>query len=60
MRWNGENCLKCGACVGTCPQNAITLHEGIEVDESMCLLVMGGSCGRCIMVCPAGALSEVE
>ncbi len=45
-------CLYCGGCVGTCPQNAITLMEvNIVVDEDAC-----NRCGTCVKFCPVGAL----
>jgi ferredoxin len=46
----------CGACVGSCPKNAITLHETmIEVDDELCI-----RCGICTRICPVGALTLEE
>jgi ferredoxin len=48
---NIEKCMHCGACVGSCPQNAIYLNEVVlEFNESC------NKCGRCVRLCPAGAL----
>ena len=44
-------CMWCGACVGTCNRNAVTLYETrIEFEENC------NDCGICIKVCPVGAL----
>ena len=49
-------CMWCGACVGSCPKNAITLHETlIEVDDEKCI-----RCGICTRICPVGALTLEE
>ena len=48
-----EKCTACGACINTCPVNAISWKisdhkiEMPEVNKSLCL-----SCGKCIKVCP--------
>jgi ferredoxin len=47
-----EKCMHCGACVGSCPQNAIYLNEVVLVFNDKC-----NRCGRCVKVCPAGALT---
>ncbi|NLK26442.1 MAG: 4Fe-4S binding protein [Euryarchaeota archaeon] len=46
-----EKCHHCGACVGSCPQNAIYMNDFILEFSEAC-----NNCGRCIRVCPAGAL----
>ena len=49
---NKKDCCGCGACVNTCPKNAITMKEDEagfifpEVDEALCV-----SCGKCKEVC---------
>jgi len=44
-------CMHCGACVGCCPENALTLEEvWIEIGERC------NGCGICARACPAGAL----
>lgn len=43
-----ERCVKCGKCVDSCPNEALTLtSEGIERDPRKCTL-----CGNCTKVCP--------
>ncbi len=47
------SCIGCGACVQTCPYDALTLVEGIvEVDPKKCT-----ECGACVAVCPTQALT---
>jgi ferredoxin len=46
-----EKCMHCGACVGSCPQNAIYLNEIVLEFNENC-----NRCGRCVRICPAGAL----
>jgi len=49
-----EKCMHCGACVGSCPQNAIFLNDTqVEFGEAC------NRCGRCVKTCPVGAL-EME
>lgn len=47
-----EKCMHCGACVGTCPQNAIYLNEIVLVFNDKC-----NRCGRCVKMCPMGAIT---
>lgn len=44
-------CMHCGACVGSCPLNAIFLHEVLISFDEECNL-----CGLCVRVCPMGAI----
>lgn len=44
--------MYCGACVGTCPDNAIYLHE-TRIEFSDCR-----ECGLCVKVCPVGAIDK--
>ncbi|MDD1767878.1 MAG: 4Fe-4S binding protein [Methanomassiliicoccales archaeon] len=46
-----EKCMHCGACVGTCPENAIYLNDVLLEFNSDCT-----RCGRCVRMCPVGAL----
>ncbi len=47
-----DACMRCGACVGTCPVNAMFLKEyTVEVNDDCT------SCGLCKKVCPVGAVS---
>lgn len=50
-----EKCFHCGACVGSCPQNAIYLCEVVLLFNQDC-----NQCGRCIKVCPVGAIREED
>ncbi|MFW6141389.1 MAG: 4Fe-4S binding protein [Candidatus Saliniplasma sp.] len=46
-----EKCMRCGACVGTCPVNAIFLKESTLDINDDCT-----GCGLCVKVCPVHAL----
>lgn len=51
-----QSCMHCGACVGSCPQNAIFLNDTCPEFGEAC-----NRCGRCVKACPVGALElEVE
>ena len=50
-----ESCIACGACVETCPRNAITLEETAVIDASSCT-----GCGLCVSDCAQGALTLAE
>jgi phosphoadenosine phosphosulfate reductase len=39
-------CTKCGICVKNCPKRAITIDDGLEVDEERC-----SNCGKCVEAC---------
>lgn len=45
-----NTCKKCGACVKTCPTDAISLKDKIYTDKSRCIC-----CMKCVRVCPEGA-----
>ena len=48
-----DKCLKCFACVNTCPHSALSESEkGPVVDPKKCK-----NNGACVKVCPADALS---
>jgi len=53
--WDTLKCAGCGACVASCPLNAIHYPEGSEVPifDGLC-----SSCGICYSVCPH-AMDEV-
>jgi len=46
-------CMHCGACVGTCPRNAMFLHDLTVASNEEC-----NGCGICVKVCPVGAISK--
>lgn len=47
-----KKCLRCGACVGVCPELALDLKDnGIEHDREKCT-----ECGICQKVCPSGSI----
>jgi Pyruvate/2-oxoacid:ferredoxin oxidoreductase delta subunit len=50
------SCTACGACLLTCPEQALLPAPGRP------LLVTGRctTCGECIEICPRGALVEVR
>lgn len=50
-----ENCMHCGACVGTCPNNALFLHDLTVAADQKCK-----GCGICMRVCPVGAIEKCE
>jgi len=45
-------CLHCGACVGTCPSNAIFLRGTSRIVFTTAC----SRCGLCTIVCPVGAI----
>ena len=48
-------CLGLGSCVKVCPQNAITVRDGVAVvDPAKCV-----GCGRCAKTCPRGLIELV-
>ena len=53
VKINKEACLGCGACIGACPTEALSLgNDGkITVDASRCI-----DCGACTGTCPVDAL----
>lgn len=52
---NKELCIGCGACVGVCPADALSLDdEGkAECNPDLCL-----DCGACVSTCPTSAIEE--
>jgi len=53
MKITVERCHHCGACVGSCPQNAIYMNDFVLEFGEEC-----NNCGRCVKVCPVGAVSK--
>jgi ferredoxin len=52
---NQEDCIKCGACEGTCPSTAIQLQGQKIVNCDIC----GGE-PKCVDICPNNALNAEE
>ncbi|HLE81338.1 MAG TPA: 4Fe-4S binding protein [Dehalococcoidia bacterium] len=59
---DGQRCVRawhrrasCQKCVESCPQDAISLEDGISVDQGRCT-----QCGKCVPACPTGALGGME
>ncbi|MEI6520746.1 MAG: 4Fe-4S binding protein [bacterium] len=51
-----EECVSCGACVGECPNNAISEGPTMYViDAEACV-----DCAACAEVCPSNAISPAE
>ena len=54
VKINIDICIGCGACVGTCPVNAISIvDDKASIDPEICI-----SCGACAGTCPENAISE--
>ena len=48
-----EACVGCGACVDSCPSEAISMDgDKAVIDEAACV-----DCGVCVDDCPAEAIS---
>ena len=46
------NCIQCGTCIPTCPQEALkTCDDFVRIDRDLC-----DGCGLCVEACPSGAL----
>ena len=48
-----EKCHHCGACVGSCPKNAIYLNDLVLSFNKDCNL-----CLRCVKTCPVAAIQK--
>jgi S1-C subfamily serine protease/ferredoxin len=49
-----EDCIACGACIDTCPVNAISEGEFYKINPDECT-----DCGMCAEVCPTEAISQM-
>jgi len=47
-----ETCIACGACVDSCPVEAITMDEKAKINPDTCT-----ECGACVDDCPVEAIS---
>lgn len=57
VRIDTEECIGCGACVPTCPEEAITLDDEavvVHLDEERC-----EGCLDCIEICPVDAIAPL-
>ncbi|MCL2194521.1 MAG: 4Fe-4S binding protein [Oscillospiraceae bacterium] len=53
-----EECISCGLCEATCPNECISEVDGVFViDESKCV---GDDCKECVDMCPVGAIVPAE
>lgn len=50
-----DKCTACGACVSSCPVEAIKVDEKAEVNKDTCI-----SCGACVPECPVEAIKMVD
>lgn len=49
-----DTCIKCGACEGECPVEAISEGDAqYVIDADKCI-----DCGACAAVCPVDAIEE--
>ena len=52
---NKETCIGCGACVPSCPFDAIVMQEGKAEINEKCTM-----CGACVPVCPVESIVREE
>lgn len=57
MPWvKRDECIACGSCGAECPQEAITIEDGIaKIDLDKCI-----NCGACNEVCPVEAIIDEQ
>ncbi|MGM0441964.1 MAG: DUF362 domain-containing protein [Elusimicrobiota bacterium] len=48
---NKEECISCGVCLSSCPNEAISMNDKAEIDKNKC-----NGCGECVSVCPVDAI----
>jgi len=46
-----DSCIQCGACVSSCPNDAITADGIVRIDAEKC-----SGCGACVQRCPVQAI----
>jgi NAD-dependent dihydropyrimidine dehydrogenase PreA subunit len=53
VKINKETCIGCGACIDTCPVEALVMKDDKAwCDEEKCI-----DCGACVDSCPVEAIS---
>jgi pyruvate formate lyase activating enzyme len=56
---NREKCIRCGACVACCPENALQLTEqGAVLNGGRCNLCAAAP--RCLEKCPSKAITRID
>jgi NAD-dependent dihydropyrimidine dehydrogenase PreA subunit len=48
-----DECVACGACLDSCPSEAIKEGDIYTIDQDACV-----ECGACVDTCPTGAIIE--
>ncbi|MBN1689505.1 MAG: glycyl-radical enzyme activating protein [Dehalococcoidia bacterium] len=55
MSYYAERCARCGTCVKSCPQKALTMTDkGVRRDRKKCIV-----CGKCAVVCPNDVIQKI-
>lgn len=52
---NLDSCIGCGACIGECPVNALSMNDEGKAacDADVCI-----DCGACVSTCPVSAIAQ--
>ena len=48
---NEDTCIGCGACVDSCPVDAISMNDKAKINPDTCT-----ECGACVDECPVEAI----
>lgn len=54
LMYRYKKCIKCGECVGVCPNNALVSRKKLSINRKICSL-----CGDCAKKCPSEALAII-